>query len=632
MFIGLTLSDFLKEWVSDNDDEKYRRIISTEKVLKSELDLIACPYYGSIKLFPEQQWSANAIFDRLGFGKACCSAVLHDNRTGGGKTYVAAAVVDKLFKSGILNQPQYLFTQHVVLIFTPKPVCIQYERVFRAAGLGDYLDDGRIVIDNYAALYSSRSASLLATRYDPVQDQEITEWHGTSRPALIICDEAHVLANQSTKQTKAVRALLRDSPTTALLAFTATPFIKVNDSYVIATAIRRPFWNGEIVGDHNFKLFAASISQDPSRPNMEGIKRLRAALGPYIVSAPYVKWPSRQVNSVVCCDFRNDAEYDIYRSAAARLREKTIALGKNPDHRFRLLVELNAFCNAAEPLRAHYFEDRVRCNYRTGAKRTIIATRNKETIVKTLYSLIQSGMRRDQFSIIWGGVDAFNPDELLPLEDARKMLLSGDDISDRDLKRCLKTLRYYEDQIRHGETAEQQAERHTLLRSWGLFGAQSAEARQEEVDRFQCGKTVACFMTAAAGGTGLSLDTNSPRLLPTELYGSPSFNARQVAQMLGRTVRRATIQKEVFQFMCFLRGTEEEHVIMPYMDEKLACMAGFNKSNIDLAKVWMDAISGERVAVPERVRTLAQAVEDAQSDESQVFDNPEEDETEEELV
>ena len=629
MFNMLALLDFSKEWI-DGDDEDYRIDTNTSKVCKSSLDSIPRPFYGSVQLFPEQQWVVDPIFEALGFGSPCCSAVYHDNRTGGGKTYVAGAITHKLIDSGILNSPQYMFTHTLVRVFTPKPVCIQYERVFRDMGLGEYIDDGRIIIDNYAALYSSRSGELLTETYDPARDEAVVTWRATSRPALVICDEAHVLSNINTKQTRFMRALLRDSPTTAWLAFSATPFIKVNDCYMLATGTRRPIWNGMFVDDTNFKLFAATLSDEPHKPNLEGIKRMKAQLAPFIISAPYVKWPSRQVNSVLCCDMESEADREIYETAAERLRQKTIALGKNPDHRFKLMVELNAFANTAEPLRSHFFADKVLYNWRTGDKATLIATRNKDTIIKVVHKLIKAGMRRDQLSIIWGGVDSYNPKDLFTIDEARKMVFSTDDLDAATFSKIQKTFRYYEDQIRHDETPEQQQERHNLLRSWGLYGAQTADARQSEVDRFQSGKSLACLFTCAAGGTGLSLDKNKPSLLDRELYSSPSFNARQVAQANGRTVRRATVQRMVYQYMCFLRGTVEESIIMPYMDTKLACMAGFNKTNIDLAKVWLNAMSGETVATPTRVRDLLQAVEDAQSDDSQIIDNATEEEEDDE--
>ena len=58
--------------------------------------------------------------------------------------------------------------------------------------------------------------------------------------------------------------------------------------------------------------------------------------------------------------------------------------------------------------------------------------------------------------------------------------------------------------------------------------------------------------------------------------------------------------------------------------------AGMNKANLDMAKVWLDAATGQHVAVPSRVRELQDAINDSDNDESQSIDNGSNDEEEEE--
>ncbi len=623
VFSAVTLRRFLNYWI-DEDPETFARKPESTRVLKYDLDNIPRPFYGKVQLFPEQQYIIQPILDKI--LQPDGTAVLQDCRTGGGKTFVSAAICAELFKSSVFDSDEWLETPTLIRVYTPKAVRIQYYRVFCDCGLKEYIDDGRIVIDNYAALYSSRSVELLREVYDSFNDITTVKWHGVARPYLTILDECHVLANPGTKQTKAIRALANDGKRTHFIHFSATPFVKVNDTETFVATVRRPLWHGKVVDSSNFKLFAADHAADPSKPNVEAIKRVRATLSNHIISMPYVKWPSRQVNSVVVCDFSTERDREVYNAAYKRWQDAAAKLGKSPSSKFEAWIALGQFSKAAEPLRAHYFTNKIISNFRAKSKATIIATRFKSTIIKTLHQLIQAGLTRRDISIIWGGVDRVNPDNLMDYNEAVALLQSSAIPDDKTFRRIEATLDFYEDRIMAGETEEEQAERHALLHSWGLFGAQSADARQLEIDRFQSGESTVCLFTCAAGGTGLSLDKNRKSLLDREVYISPTFNGREAAQAMGRTVRRATVQPQVFQYMCFLRGTVEETMIMPIMDSKLACIAGMNKANLDMAKVWLDAATGQHVPVPSRVRELNEAINDSNNDESQSIDNGSNDE------
>ena len=626
-FSAVSMRGFLNYWV-DEDPEVFARKPEQPRVLKHDLTTIPRPFYGKVQLFPEQQYIVQPILDHI--LQPTGTAVLQDCRTGGGKTFVAAAICAELFNSGIFDKDEWLDTPALIRVYTPKAVRIQYYRVFCDCGLKEYLDDGRIVIDNYAALYSSRSGELLREVYDSFNDTTTVQWHGIAKPFLAILDECHVLVNPATKQTKAIRALATGSPRTSFIHFSATPFVKVNDTETFVTTVRRPLWHGKLIDSTNFKMFAADHAAEPNKPNVEAIKRVRTTLLDHIISMPYVKWPSRQVNSVVVCDFASDRDQEIYNAAYKRWQEAAAKLGKSTSSKFEAWIALGQFSKAAEPLRSHFFTDKIIKNFRAKSKATIIATRFKSTIIKTLHNLITAGLTRRDISIIWGGIDRVNPDNLMDYDEAVSLLQSSSIPDDKTFRKIEATLDYYEDRIMAGETEEEQSRRIALLNSWGLFGAQSADARQLEIDRFQAGESTVCLFTCAAGGTGLSLDKIRKSLLAREVYISPTFNGREAAQAMGRTVRRATVQPQVFQYMCFLRGTVEDTMIMPIMDSKLACIAGMNKANLDMAKVWLDAATGQHVAVPSRVRELQDAINDSDKDESQSIDNGSNDEEEEE--
>lgn len=609
------LQEFGRYWVASKNNEEFLPIVDSDEF---DAKTIKCPAYGNITLFPEQQFTLNQIWKQIK-NPAKATAVLQDGRTGSGKTYIAAALCHLILNSFDFDaDDEWIFVPTKVSIFTPKAVKIQYERVIHAAGLGHHLSDGTIVIDNYAALYSSRSKHLYKIQYDSVQDREVIKWFPHARSPFVLLDETHVLANENTKQTRAIVALAQQSPRTSFVHFSATPFIKANDTRTFVLGIKRPIWEGREVTETNFKMFAFAHSSDPAKPNTAAIKRLRDTLASNIISTPYVRWPSKQVNSVVKCHFANDRDRALYAAAYARWVATAKKLGKDTNSRFQAWIALGQFSKASEPLRRHFFVEKALANYGKSVA-TIVATRYKDTIVDTLDTLTQSGLQRKDISIIWGGVEAYDVDNLLPYEEAVRILEAGEIPDDATFRKVEKTMRYYEDRITHGEDSDEQRERHERLRKWGLYGSQSAAARQSEIDRFQSGESKVCLFTCAAGGTGLSLDKNNPTLWDREVYMSPTFNGREAAQAMGRTVRRGTIQPKVYQFMCFLAGTTEETCIMPIMDSKLACISTMNRANLEMAEVWLDAATDNLTVIP----TVRQVI-DEEADNT-IVDNGSED-------
>ena len=99
-----------------------------------------------------------------------------------------------------------------------------------------------------------------------------------------------------------------------------------------------------------------------------------------------------------------------------------------------------------------------------------------------------------------------------------------------------------------------------------IEGGQSAEQRQRIIDDFQADKETALVINTAAGGTGISLhDTLGQR--PRVTLISPSFNAKEYAQCLGR-IHRNGAKSDALQRILIAADTIEEDV-MAAINKKL---------------------------------------------------------------
>lgn len=91
-----------------------------------------------------------------------------------------------------------------------------------------------------------------------------------------------------------------------------------------------------------------------------------------------------------------------------------------------------------------------------------------------------------------------------------------------------------------------------------IHGSQSADARQDNIDAFQRDDTWIIVCQLAAGGVGISLhDKHGGRARRS--FISPSYDAKEVAQALGR-IDRAGAQSDTVQRVLFAADTIEEEV------------------------------------------------------------------------
>lgn len=103
----------------------------------------------------------------------------------------------------------------------------------------------------------------------------------------------------------------------------------------------------------------------------------------------------------------------------------------------------------------------------------------------------------------------------------------------------------------------------------GIYGGQSAAARQQAIDDFQADKTHILAVNTAAGGTGISLHDVGGERERVSLI-SPSFSAKDHLQALGR-IHRNGAKSHAVQKILVASGSIEEKVIEA-IDKKLANM------------------------------------------------------------
>lgn len=577
--------------------------------------------YNNITLFPEQQAVTDKMKD-IFWGSRTSKFLVQDGETGSGKTYVAAALAHHVITNKLWEQSPIPYPLPArVLILTPKTVIVQYKRVLEEFGLGSHLGH-LIIVTSYSQMTSTYGQTLFYSEtfdpYSDTPDEPIIKLNPAFTPYFCVLDEFHRLNSPSTKQTKFALALATSANSPYILAMSATPWVTVNHSRLAVVASKRKYF-GMTVDSRNFELFARNICREPAKPNIEAAKRLRAQLDDIIVSFPKVKWKAKAINQVLIVDFACPQHKQAADNAYEVFLERKRRAGENTKFgRFEEFIAMGQYRKAVEPFRVPSMVERGLADIDNGNS-VVIGACFRKTIADAAYLLHQKGISRDQMSIIWGGKRDWNPKFLLSpeeFEEKMRMIQQGEELTPLEIRQCRETLDYKTEAILANETPEEQETRLTIQRSLGLTGMQSAEQRQVEIDKFQSGQSLVCLFTLAAGGVGLSLDQCRPDLRPRVSYLTPSYSGPEFKQALGRTIRRATVS-DVFQYMCYMKGTVEEYHVAPLVDRKLKCIATITGSAFNI--VDLDTAT----KVEHVYRSKDEAIKDADEIESQFQNNTE---------
>jgi len=564
-------------------------VVGKVKITTGDITRTQCTTFGNVTLYPEQEALFRRIYKDI-FVDRLSSAILQDGETGSGKSFIGAFLIAQHIKDGALDYNKYPLRMlpNQYIIFTPKNVVEQYKRVLESIGLGKLVRTRAIYVTSYSQFSTLEGKVLVSEEEDMVTDNTVMKWNPMSRPLCVIWDECQKLNNWKTFQTRAAQACAKDSKDTIHIFMSATPFEKVNDAFTFCRAVGKPLLGINVTSEQSFKAFASMVDTvDPAKPNQAALKRLREVFGPYIYSLPRAKWPCKQLNSTLIIDFDSPAAKITYERAYDDYLEVCKKSGKNTEFgEFAKFIALGKFRQASEPLRAPFLARKVVENYRSGKVATVIGTAFKESIIRIAFACVEAGIPRDKIAIIWGGGKQVRQEDIMTQDEINALLNrvssgQGPAPTKRDFKRMQETLYYTQERLAYGETTEQQSYRHLKLSELRLTGTQSANQRQKEIDAFQSGGAVICLFTLASGGVGLSLDKDKPHLLPRECYYTPVWNGKEFKQALGRTVRRASLA-DSRQYVCFLRGTVEEHHVAPLLDTKLRCIAEITNRNFDV--------------------------------------------------
>ena len=597
-----------------NEQNKITQIAEKHKLKPA----VSTDTIGQVKLFPEQQSVYEAIRQSFWYDRSTNIAV-NDGIMGSGKTFLAGALINDV----IANKRWHDDTSAVqydipyrVLVLTPKTVVESYSRVLESFGLGQYLGN-LICITSYSQMTSSMGSIFYTEKFDAMgeDDEPQIVINPAMQPYLLVTDEFHRLNNWNTKQTRFAMSIAQANKPPYILAMSATPWVKVNDSRFVVCASRRKYF-GMSINKDNFNIFAKELCKKPDKPNVAASKRLREQLAPIIFSFPYVKWKAKAINQVLLVDFEKPEHKQAYEAAFDTFLERKRKAGDNTKFgRFEEWIALGQFRKAVEPLRVPALVERTFTELNNG-KAVVMGDCYRKTVIDTVFRLTEQGLKRDQISVIWGGKTAWNKKLLLTDEELNDMCnraVKGEELDPYEI-RCMKeTLDFKEERILAAESVDEQASRIEKQHQLKLYDTQSASQRQYEIDRFQSGEAIVCVFTLAAGGVGLSLDQSQPHLRPRVGLFSPSYSGPEFKQALGRTIRRATLE-DVYQYMVYMKGTVEEYRVAPAIDTKLKCLAEVTKSAFNL--IDLDTC----VKTEHKYRSKEQAAADADSEISQLQD------------
>lgn len=527
---------------------------------------------------------------------------------GTGKTFILGKVIrqmqDMNYFEGRTMAPW------PVVYVTKASVVTQTERVLRKSfGVKVGVEVEVINIDQLR----SKFGELMVRDRTVIKDNEphvIWEWRRNVHPLMIIWDECQALKNEWSQQSQIGQSFNdivdQFNVHTIQIFSSATPFITVSEAKCFAVATRIPFKYGvgkpQPLTNELWPQFAKEVAF-PDEPNVispNAMSRLIKRLDDYIVEVKSrdVRADHHAHNTVNLISFKTEEERKEYDSALEEMNEQKAKLEAKEDmseseKRMNMLVITLRFRQKAEWIRAPHLAEAAFESVKHG-KAAVIAVNFKQTIVRITKILVDDyGVPRDEISLIWGGGTTVNKTKKQKLREKFKdnqelieaLLGEGIDLDDIGLESFAGT-----------DAPKQKIEDEDKERL--RLGVQSRKQRQEEIDRFQNGKSLYCMFTFKSGGVGLSLHHEFEHTRPREVYVAPTYSAIELVQGLGRAPR-LTSKSDTPQTIIFYRGTIEEKVAAR-VNLKLKCLQRVIKSK----ESWEDAILGNDYKRPEEMAML----------------------------
>jgi hypothetical protein len=519
-------------------------------------------------LFYFQQHAAEEMFYKLLQEKI--NAVLLRANTGDGKTYAYGQIfrwlIDCKYHEG------KTFSPFPYVIVTAPSIIEQTKRDMENE-FG--LEIGRdIDVVGYPALRSSYGSMMLQEVETVNQGDylKVWQWKPFLYPICICWDECHWLKNPDSEQSKIGQAYNNIEDSNIIQIFSsATPFSRVEGAKVFSVATKTRVNYGAALNvplnNDLWPLFSRDIAgkgADPKDYSKESIKRLCKRLAPHIVGFKNVRKKFKAINRVRIIDFETlekkakyDALWEEFQKRKNEIEGKDLS-----NSSLLILVQFNVFRAGAEFLKAETFAELMYQAHVEKGKASLFAGSYKATHAKIVHILnTKYGVPRSKISLIWGGEDMFKEDgkyTVAEMQDIIKKMLTGQTpASARVLAEFSRQMSFKQQGL--GELPD-----HLQL------GSQNYKQRQDEIDKFQGGRSQFCLFTFKAGGAGLSLHQNKKELLSRYTVAAPTYNEMEMHQALGRAPRLTSLS-DTEQDIVLYKGTIEEHVLAK-LNAKSRCL------------------------------------------------------------
>lgn len=496
-------------------------------------------------LYPFQVSSSREL--KFGLLNRKSPAQLLLSGTGTGKTFILAEVI----RAALADESFWANFKGPFKVFyiTKASVVTQTLRVLNDFGIRD-----DIFVTNYDQLRSQLGSIFITT--DTVvklgEAQIEFNWKPGLAPRLIIWDECQALKNADTHQTDIAQAYSKLNINAAgkLQPFyqifaSATPFTRLSEAETFCVAARIPHKFGYITSpltkDHwlDFATSLCAARADITDYSPQSMSNLRNKLREHnlIIEPSGIKFAHIAKNHCKLIDFACAEDAYEYKKAYEDYLAELAKIDRyEPGGIAALWVADLKFRQRAELIRAPYLADMAHDIIIKDNRAVIIASNFIKTLEVVYRQLIE--------------IHGYKPEEI--------SFITGKNLA--------------------GELNEK-----------GQLPTQTVEQRQDNIDRFQSGRSKICLFTLKAGGIGLSLHHDRPGLLPRTLIIPPTWSAIELIQSLGRAHRINSLST-TDQYIIFYRGTVEEQVAAK-VEMKLRSL----KELITRRETWHDLFaSGEQ--------------------------------------
>jgi len=551
--------------------------------------------------------------DQQNFRTPRSNACLIPLPAGEGKTAIAAMLIKRYQEHDYFGQNAYPLDN--IIYVTPKRAVEKTKRFLAKAGVKDL--GVRVKVVSYSELRSKKWQGCFKETQgiNPIDGNVYNEYLyaiAPFYPALVIVDECHKLKKPGTKTTKLVYSWLAGAKT-RWLYMSATAAVVVNDLFGFAIASRKTYDN-RVISKNNWREVALGIGRDdPKKPNGAAMERFAKFFGDAIVKPPADPRKIKCYNSIITIPFDNPADRAAYLQAEQVWLEVAERLGKVQDgtERMNLLASFTVFRAAEEKIKAPYLA-RMAYQDLCAGRAPVIAVCFVETVkrvyaelTKMTYPGTSRLINRDDLSIIWGGSDIISPDECFTENEWTTLQLrivnhekGIDCLSKKDRAKFRKTTKLIQDRLSNKiggiyETKEEQQARISWLKETRLDSQGEAE-QQEEVDKFQDGRTTLCIFTLAAGGTAIDLDQQRLDVLPRTMRSTICYYLEEFVQAFGRAYRVSTVS-DVYQYAVFFEGTIVADHVAPILKSKLESINKFSATGVNLEEALVGAITSGKV-------------------------------------